>query len=132
LPSVVFILISDIRYIWLSNKPNTTAQAEIESISALIKAEEAKDPYTFGHSERVTKIALVIEINNISLDINTAIPCGLIINELLTNSLKHAFPAGEKGEIKIAIHSWNEKTIVTVSVVEKDGAGRDKLARLWN
>jgi PAS domain S-box-containing protein len=35
------------------------------------------------------KIALVTDINNISLNINTAIPCGLIINELVTNSLKH-------------------------------------------
>jgi len=35
-------------------------QAEIESISALIKAEEAKDPYTVGHSERVTKISVAI------------------------------------------------------------------------
>ncbi|MCX9083368.1 MAG: PAS domain S-box protein [Candidatus Methanoperedens sp.] len=60
------------------------------------------------------KISLVMEVNNISLDINAAIPCGLIINELLTNSLKHAFPEGEKGEIKISIQSLNEKTIELV------------------
>ena len=57
------------------------------------------------------KIALVMDINNIALDINNAIPCGLIINELLTNSLKHAFPEGKEGEIKIAVHSMNENTI---------------------
>lgn len=34
--------------------------AEVESITALMKAEESKDPYTYGHSDRVTKIAVVI------------------------------------------------------------------------
>jgi PAS domain S-box-containing protein len=67
------------------------------------------------------KISLVMNINNISLDINTAIPCGLIINELVTNSLKHAFPDGKDGEIKIAIHSMNENTIELV--VGDNGAG---------
>jgi PAS domain S-box-containing protein len=61
-----------------------------------------------------SKIALIMDINNISIDINTAIPCGLIINELVTNSLKHAFPDGKEGEIKIAIHSTNENTIELV------------------
>lgn len=51
-----------------------------------------------------------MDINHISLDINTAIPCGLIINELVTNSLKHAFPEGKEGEIKISLHSMNENT----------------------
>jgi PAS domain S-box-containing protein len=60
------------------------------------------------------KILLVMDINNISLNINTAIPCGLIINELVTNSLKHAFPEGKEGEIKISVHSMNENTIELV------------------
>jgi two-component sensor histidine kinase len=67
------------------------------------------------------KIALVIDISNISLNINNAIPCGLIINELLTNSLKHAFPEGKEGEIKIAVHSRNENTIELV--VGDNGTG---------
>lgn len=41
------------------------------------------------------KIRLKTEIGNISLDINSAIPLGLILNELITNSLKYAFPHGE-------------------------------------
>lgn len=67
------------------------------------------------------KIAMVMDINQISLDINTAIPCGLIINELLTNSLKHAFPEGKEGEIKISVHSMNENTIELV--VADNGIG---------
>jgi len=44
-----------------------------------------------------------INSENISLDINTAIPCGLIINELVTNSIKHAFQGIIKGEIIIEL-----------------------------
>jgi two-component sensor histidine kinase len=44
----------------------------------------------------------IIEAEKISLDIDTAVPCGLIINELISNSLKHAFGEDEKGEIKIS------------------------------
>lgn len=46
-------------------------------------------------------IKLKTELNDVHLDINTAIPCGLIMNELVSNSLKHAFPDGKKGDIKI-------------------------------
>ncbi|MFA6363620.1 PAS domain S-box protein [Methanoregula sp.] len=47
------------------------------------------------------RIHLNIDIKNVSLDINRAIPVGLIMNELLTNALKHAFPKGQNGEIAI-------------------------------
>jgi two-component sensor histidine kinase len=46
-------------------------------------------------------IFLVIHIEDVILPIDTAIPCGLLINELLTNSLKYAFPGGRKGEVTI-------------------------------
>jgi PAS domain S-box-containing protein len=44
-----------------------------------------------------------VEAENIQLDINRAIPCGLIINELVTNALKHAFPGEKKGELIVRI-----------------------------
>ncbi|MFQ5722419.1 MAG: PAS domain S-box protein [Candidatus Aminicenantales bacterium] len=50
-------------------------------------------------------ISLRTEVKDIFLDINRAIPCGLIINELVSNSLKHAFPKGIKGEIVVKMHS---------------------------
>lgn len=46
-------------------------------------------------------IRVKIDIDNTFLPVNTAIPCGLIMNELISNSLKHAFPDGRKGEIRI-------------------------------
>ena len=50
------------------------------------------------------QIRLLYEIEDIVLDIDQAIPCGLILNELITNSIKHAFPEG-KGSIKVAIRN---------------------------
>ena len=46
-------------------------------------------------------VALKIITEKISLDIDTAVPCGLIINEVVSNSIKHAFNDGRKGEIVI-------------------------------
>jgi two-component sensor histidine kinase len=48
-------------------------------------------------------IQFKVNSENISIDINTAIPCGLIINELVTNSIKHAFPGIMKGEIMVEL-----------------------------
>lgn len=49
-------------------------------------------------------ITLTIDIHDIFLAIDTAIPFGLIINELISNSLKYAFPGGRQGDISLTIH----------------------------
>jgi PAS domain S-box-containing protein len=54
------------------------------------------------------KIALKIEVEDVALGLDSAIPCGLIVNELVSNSLKHAFPNDRDGEIRIAFGSINE------------------------
>ena len=46
-----------------------------------------------------------IDVEEVSLNIETAIPCGLIIDEMVANSLKYAFPDDRIGEIKIELHS---------------------------
>jgi two-component sensor histidine kinase/Tfp pilus assembly protein PilF len=61
------------------------------------------------------KIKVEVEIEKIILDINKLIPCGLIINELLTNSVKHAFKGREEGIILIEGKSLNGKCILSVS-----------------
>jgi len=53
-------------------------------------------------------IALVIDVEPITLNIDTATPCGLIINELVTNSLKYAFPAERSGAITITMKRTGE------------------------
>jgi len=54
-----------------------------------------------SYGVRNIDVALDLKIKSVFLGISTAIPCGLIINELTSNSLKHAFPDGRKGKIVI-------------------------------
>lgn len=59
---------------------------------------------SFGSGDRIETI---LDIAAISLDVARAMPCGLIINELVTNSLKHAYPAGFIGKpvIRVSLQS---------------------------
>lgn len=49
-----------------------------------------------------------LNIEEIFLGMDTAVPLGIIINELVSNSLKHAFPSGRKGEIYISLCRTDE------------------------
>ncbi len=60
--------------------------------------------------KRQGNVILKLDIEkDISFDIDTAIPCGLIINELMTNSLKYAFPDETPGEVSISMREENGK-----------------------
>jgi PAS domain S-box-containing protein len=61
----------------------------------------------------VSSIAVKTEVEPIFLKIDTAIPCGLIINELVSNSLNHAFP-DKKGEITVTLHAVDDTISLTV------------------
>ena len=63
----------------------------------------------FGIKERGIELKTFLE--EIELDINRAIPCGLIFNELLTNAIKYAFPGKKIGEIIIRLHRENQDQI---------------------
>jgi two-component sensor histidine kinase len=70
-------------------------------------------------------VKLSLDVNDALLDVNTAIPTGLIINELISNSLKHAFPDGRKGTINIGFCCDKKRDGFTV-VVKDDGVGLPK------
>ncbi|HEY9653700.1 MAG TPA: histidine kinase dimerization/phosphoacceptor domain -containing protein, partial [Coleofasciculaceae cyanobacterium] len=55
------------------------------------------------------RISLELELDELTLNIDTAIPCGLIINELISNALKYAFPNRNQGTIYIALHGGEDE-----------------------
>jgi two-component sensor histidine kinase len=66
-------------------------------------------------------IDLKVNADDIFQSIDKAVPCGLIINELVSNSLKYAFPNGQGGEIHIGLHI-DDKDMVTL-VIGDNGIG---------
>jgi len=56
-----------------------------------------------AHAASSAKRLLTLALSPVEVDIDQAIPCGLIVNELLTNSLKHAFAEGQAGEIRLSL-----------------------------
>ena len=61
------------------------------------------------------RIKLVTHIQDIDLDIDTIVPLGLIINELITNAIKYAFPDGKTGKIVIDLQEINQQLQLTIS-----------------
>ena len=60
------------------------------------------------------RINLENEANGISLDIGEAVPCGIILNELITNTLKYAFPDNRSGKIVITVRQDSDNWIELV------------------
>lgn len=75
---------------------------------------------SFGIDEQ--RVALRYHTETIHLDVDTAIPLGLIINELLTNSFKYAFPDGRAGAIDVSLRQ-DEAGLLSLKVSD-NGVGR--------
>ncbi|MCJ7579956.1 MAG: PAS domain S-box protein [Candidatus Aminicenantes bacterium] len=69
----------------------------------------------------IANIVLKREVEDVYLDIHHAIPCGLIIQELVSNSLNHAFPEGRQGEITILMKQ--KKNGHTQLIIKDNGIG---------
>ena len=67
------------------------------------------------------KVKLKMEIENVFLGLDNAIPCGLIINELISNAMKYAFPKDREGEIKVLFRPMNQDEFELA--VSDDGIG---------
>jgi len=68
-----------------------------------------------------TEVSVTQDIEKCRLSIETAVPCGLIINELVTNALKHAFPDGGRGLIRVVLQRVDPSNWVLL--VADDGIG---------
>lgn len=87
------------------------------SLAAEVSSSYGPDP---------TRVGLVFELEPIRLEIDRAIPCGLILNELLSNAFKYAFPHNRSGEIRISLQRREGRVRLAV---EDTGVGlRDGFA----
>lgn len=75
------------------------------------------DSYNVSSSQ----IKLNIQVDNASLDIETAIPCGLIINELVSNALKYAFVGNRGGKIEVKFYQKSESNLILI--IKDNGVG---------
>ncbi len=80
----------------------------------------------FTYNADPERISLEIGAESVSLDMDRAIPCGLILNELMTNSLKYAFPDKDRsGRIAVSLERRRDSIVLRV---EDDGVGFDSVA----
>ncbi|MEI7857392.1 MAG: PAS domain S-box protein [Methanomicrobiales archaeon] len=68
-----------------------------------------------------TPVDLKVDVDDVNFTIDMAIPCGLIINELVTNSLKHAFTGREAGNLSLTLHHQEDHTFCLS--LQDDGIG---------
>ncbi len=73
------------------------------------------------------KVKIECAMDNLELDVDTAVPIGLIVNELLTNALKYAFPKEAKGNILISLSQSTPETL-TLKVTDNGIGKQDGLA----
>jgi len=66
-------------------------------------------------------VALVLDVDDVILPVERAIPCGMILHELVSNSLKHAFPGGRTGTIRVGVRATAPASLELV--VADDGVG---------
>ncbi len=67
--------------------------------------------YILDSYNETERIQVSIDMKELELDVDTAIPVGLIVNELITNSLKYAFPSGEKGSIILSLKPMQDGSL---------------------
>ncbi len=68
------------------------------------------------------RIRFALDCEKVALDIDRAVPCGLIVNELVTNALKYAFPDGRSGTVTLQLRAENTRVTLTV---RDDGIGME-------
>ena len=61
------------------------------------------------------RIKLNLKVEDVMVDVNTSVPLGLIVNELLTNSMKYAFPGDRSGEIELEFSCSGDEYLLRVA-----------------
>ncbi|MDQ7781256.1 MAG: PAS domain S-box protein [Desulfomonilaceae bacterium] len=63
-----------------------------------------------SYSHVGSRVSLRLDVDPVFLGVGTALPCGLIMNELVSNCLRHAFPGDRNGEILVRVRSTGART----------------------
>lgn len=92
----------------------------LSEISFDVYLKELTDVIVSSLKTEDKNIDLLIEAEEVHLTINEAIPCGLILNELITNAYKHAFPDSDEGNIYVKLYQEGEGLTL---YVRDDGVG---------
>jgi two-component sensor histidine kinase len=79
--------------------------------------------YSLYGSQQNSRVNIQVDAKLLHLKIDTAIPCGLIVNELLTNCYKYAFPPGRKTKGNIKMYFGNTPSNELQMIIEDDGVG---------
>ena len=93
---------------------------DLELVDFREYAEALSSELFSSHGEDCERVRLRLALEPVSLELNQAIPCGLILNELVNNAFKHAFPGERAGEILVALNC--EMGQVTLRVAD-NGVG---------
>ncbi len=73
-----------------------------------------------SYRQNTFAVRLVKDLEDLALPVTAAIPCGLMVNELLSNSLKYAFPNGRAGTIEVSFRRDGDRYVLRVA---DDGVG---------
>ncbi len=68
-----------------------------------------------SYGDKTDRVKMVIESDHVGLDMDTAMPSGLLVNEIVSNAYKYAFPGDKEGEIRISILKHDGKVIFRIA-----------------
>jgi PAS domain S-box-containing protein len=99
----------------------TSLMAEIDFD---IYVRDLVDELQMSYGSDRSNVKLTVDAPSIKMNVDTAIPCGLIVNELVSNCFKHAFPDGRKGEIHVSLYLAGEEEYILT--IRDNGVGLPK------
>jgi PAS domain S-box-containing protein len=69
----------------------------------------------FSLGDCLNGVKPIVEVEPVYLNLETAIPCGLLINEIVTNAFKHAFPNDKSGKVYVRFHQNHQQLTLTIA-----------------
>ncbi|WP_411824530.1 PAS domain S-box protein [Leptospira sp. 'Mane'] len=92
----------------------------IDKLDLHLYVQDLIDSFSEMYAINSEKIQFAVKLEKVQLDLKRALPLGLILNELITNALKYAYPHDTKGEIRVHLNRVNDHVNL---VVADDGCG---------